>query len=365
MNDHDHPQDGPPETGLSPETPVDAGSQALAEALRSSFTIVKVVMVLLVLVFLASGLFTVGPEQRAIILRFGKAQGEGEKALLLPGLHWSFPYPIDEHIKVSIGGLQQVSSTIGWYAQTPEQMLAGIEPPAGPTLNPITEGYVMTADDNIIHSRATLTYRINDPIRYVFSFVNASNAVQSLLDNALLHATADFKVDDVITRDVAGFQDEVRRRATQLVEKQGLGIIIEQCAVQSVPPRQLKDAFASVLKAEVTRSKVLDEARSYENQVTNKAGADAESLINLAQSDRARLVSDVAAQAQRFEEILPQYRRHPALFEQQRLTETLSRVLTNAQDKIYLSDSPGGKQKQLRLLLNREPPKLKTEETKP
>jgi membrane protease subunit HflK len=244
-------------------------------------------------------------------------------------------------------------------------MLAGIEPPPSATLNPIVDGYVMTADDNIIHSRATLTYRINNPIRYVFSFVNASNTVQSLLDNALLHAAADFKVDDVITRDVAGFQDEVRRRATQLVDRQGLGIVVEQCTVQSVPPRQLKDAFASVLKAEVTRSKVLDEARSYENQVTNRAGADAESLINMAQSDRARLVSDVAAQAHRFEEILPQYQRHPALFKQQRLTETLGRVLTNMQDKIFVADSPGGKQKQLRLLLNREPPKLKTEETKP
>ena len=245
-------------------------------------------------------------------------------------------------------------------------MLAGIEPPAGATLNPVVDGYVLTADDNIIHTRATLTYRINDPIRYVFSFVNASNAVQRPAGQRPAPCRRrSFKVDDVLTRDVAGFQEAVRRRATQLVDKQDLGIMVEQCAVQSVPPRQLKDAFASVLKAEVMRSKVLNEARSYENQVTNKAGADAESLINLAQSDRARLVSDVAAQAQRFQEILPQYQRHPALFDQQRLTETLGRVLTNAQDKIFLADSPDGKQKQLRLLLNREPPKLKTEETKP
>ena len=365
MNDHDHPQNGLPEAVPPPETPVDAGSQALAEALRSSFAIVKFVMILLVLLFLASGFFTVGPQERAIVLRFGKAQGEGEKALLLPGLHWSFPYPIDEHIKVSIGGLQQVTSTVGWYALTPEQILSGVEPPAGPTLNPIADGYALTADVNIIHTRATLTYRITDPIRYVFGFVNASNAVQSALDNALLSAASRFKVDDILTRDIASFQESVRRRATQLVEKQDLGMLIEQCAVQSVPPRQLKDAFASVLKAEVTRSKVLDEARSYENQVTNKAGADAESRINLAQSDRARLVSDMSAQAERFQEILPQYQNHPNLFVQQRLTETLGRVFTNVQDKIFLTEGDNGKPKELRLLLNREPPKPKTEETKP
>jgi membrane protease subunit HflK len=364
-HDHDHPHNGLPEPVPPPETPVDAGSQALAEALRSSFAIVKFVMILLVLLFLASGFFTVGPQERAIVLRFGKAQGEGEKALLLPGLHWSFPYPIDEHIKVSIGGLQQVTSTVGWYAMTPEQILAGTEPPAGGTLNPIADGYALTADVNIIHTRATLTYRITDPIRYVFSFVNASNAVQSALDNALLSAASRFKVDDILTRDIAGYQEAVRRRAMQLVEKQDLGMLIEQCVVQSVPPRQLKDAFASVLKAEVTRSKVLDEARSYENQVTNKAGADAESRINLAQSDRARLVSDMSAQAERFQELLPQYQNHPTLFAQQRLTETLGRVFTNVQDKIFLTESTDGKPKELRLLLNREPQRPKTEEAKP
>jgi membrane protease subunit HflK len=365
VNDHIHPHNGPSEPALPPETPVDAGSQALAEALRSSFTIVKVVMVLLVLVFLASGLFTVGPEQRAIILRFGKAQGEGEKALLLPGLHWSFPYPVDEHQLVSIGGLQQVSSTVGWYAVTPEQMLAGTEPPAVGPLNPIADGYALTADANIVHTRATLTYRIRDPIRYVFSFANASNTVQNLLDNALVHAAAQFKVDDILTLDVAGFQEEVRRRAAQSVDEHKLGITVEQCAIQSVPPRQLKDAFASVSNAKNKRDKVLNEARTYENQATNKAGADAESLINLAQSDRALLVSDAAAQAKSFQDILPQYRRHPALFEQQRLTETLGHVLTNVQDKIFLADSGDGKPKELRLLLNREAPKPKTEEKKP
>jgi modulator of FtsH protease HflK len=365
MNDHPHSPGGMPGPGLPPETPMDAGSQALAEALRSSFAIVKVLMVLLVLLFLASGFFTVGPQERAIILRFGRAQGAGEKALLLPGLHWSFPYPIDESIRVSISGLQQVRSLVGWYAVTPEQELSGVEPPAAGTLNPIADGYALTGDANIIHTKATLTYRIKDPIRYVFSFVNASNAVQNALDNALLRAASRFKVDDVLTRDIAGFQEAVRRQVTQSAAEQDLGILVEQCAVQSVPPRQLKDAFANVLKAEVTRSKVLNEARGSENQLTNKASADAESLINLAQSDRARHVSDMAAQAARFQEILPQYQDHPALFAQQRLTETLGRVLTNVQDKIFVADSADGKPKELRLLLNREVPKPVTEEKKP
>src|ERR1041385_2473597 len=116
----------PPEQ--RPDLPLDSGSQALSEALRSSFTIVKFLMVVLVLVFIASGIFQVGPQERAIRLHFGRPVGEGEKALLGPGLHWSWPYPIDEPVKVSITGIQKVSSTVGWYAVTPEQELAGNEP---------------------------------------------------------------------------------------------------------------------------------------------------------------------------------------------------------------------------------------------
>lgn len=361
MNEHPPKKIDPHQAPPHPDTPLDAGSQALAEALRSSFAIVKFVMVLLVIVFLASGFFTVGPQERAIILRFGKPVGQGEKALLGPGLHWSFPYPIDEYVKVSISGIQRVTSSVAWYNTTPEQELAGTEPLPGSSLTPGLDGFALTADGNIIHSRATLTYRIDDPVGYVFNFVNASNAVQSALDNSLLFAASKFNVDSVITRDIVGFTETVRNRVTELVEQQGLGIIIEQCTVQSIPPRQLTDAFANVLKAEVNRSRVLNDARSFENQVLSRASADVESRINAARSDRARLVADVSSRADQFLQLLPQYQAHPQLFVQQRLTETLSRVMTNAQDKVLVPESVNGKSRELRYLLNREP-RMRTEQ---
>ena len=365
MSDERHPPKAPGEAVSAPEIPVDAGSQALAEALRSSFLIVKFVMVVLVLVFLASGFFTVNPQERAILLRFGKPVGEGERALLGPGLHWSFPYPIDECVKVSITGIQRANSTVGWYATTPEQELAGTEPPPGVSLNPALDGYAVTADNNIIHTRATLTYRISDPVRYVFYFVSASNVVQNALDNALLHSASRFNVDDILTRDVAGFKEAVRNRVTELVEKEDLGVSVEQCAVESIPPRQLKEAFANVLRSEVNRSKVLNDASSYQNQVLSKASADAESLINIAQSERTRLVADVSSRADQFQDLLPKYLQNPRLFVQQRLTETLGRVFTNAQDKILVPESADGNAKELRYLFNRELARPKTEEPKP
>ena len=181
-----------------PVTPDDAGSQALSEALRSSFAIVRLVMVLLVIVFFASGVFTVPSQEKAIVLRFGKPVGAPGEQLLGPGLHWSFPYPIDEVVRIPISQIQTVTSTAGWYATTPEAEQLNQEPEPGPSLNPATDGYALTGDGNIIHIRVALRYRVNDALKYTLDFVNASNLVQNALDTALIHSTAEFTVDQAL-----------------------------------------------------------------------------------------------------------------------------------------------------------------------
>src|SRR5262245_17022103 len=96
----------------TPEVVEDSSTQALSEALRSSFAVIKYVMIILVLVFLFSGWFQVGTQERAIVLRLGKPAGGADAKLLGPGLHWAFPYPIDEVVKIPMGQAQTVSSSI-------------------------------------------------------------------------------------------------------------------------------------------------------------------------------------------------------------------------------------------------------------
>src|SRR5918993_1880 len=92
----------PPPAHPNPAVVEEVGSRALSDALRSSFVIVKILMVALVILFFFSGIFTVPSGQRAIILRFGKPVGVGEQQLLGPGLHWSFPSPIDEVVRIPV-----------------------------------------------------------------------------------------------------------------------------------------------------------------------------------------------------------------------------------------------------------------------
>jgi membrane protease subunit HflK len=356
---HDHPHDPPHPV---PDTPVDTGSQALAEALRSSFAVVKFVMIALVVVFLGSGFFQVGPQEQAIILRFGKPVGEGTKALLGPGLHWSWPYPIDEYVKIPISEIQQVRSTVGWYATSDVQEAAGIEPPPGPSLNPSIDGYALTADGNIIHTRATLSYRIEYPIQYVFGFVNASNVVQNTLNNALIQTAASFKVDELLTSDVARFNDAVTQRVRELLEKQTLGVTVDRCTIDSIAPRVLAPIFARFVNAGQARRNALNDAQRYENRVLSKAMADSLSLTNIAESDRFDYVQEVTSLANVFDKILnsPEYQNNPDLFVQKSLYESLIRSLGQAEIWVQPT-AESGKSIQNRLMLNREPQKPRTE----
>jgi membrane protease subunit HflK len=371
-HDHDHHEHDP--APPAPETQ-DAGSQALAEALRSSFAIVKIVMVLMVVAFFASGFFQVGPAERAVILRFGKPVGTGQKALLNAGLHWSFPYPIDDVVKIPITESQKVRSTTGWWFTTPEQELTGDDQTASGSLNPAVDGYVLTADRNIIHVRATIYYHIDDPIRAVFGFAGGtnagfnlagvSNAVQNALDNALLFTAAKFNVDDILTRDVAGFQDAVLARVGDLTEQAHLGIVIDNCQVQSVAPRQLQDVFARVTEARQNQSKQINEANAYRDKTLLNAAAQASAITTQAAAASANYVVAIQADANAFTNSLPKYEGNPYLFAQQKVAETMALVLTNVQDKIFLPERADGQSRELRLMLNREPPQPKSATANP
>jgi modulator of FtsH protease HflK len=104
------------ESGVTPPVAVeDAGTRALAEALRASFALVKLMTIGLVIAFIVSGIFTVNPNEVAVLLRFGRPVGVGTDQLLTPGLHWKLPYPVDEVVRIPVGESRTLTSTTGWY----------------------------------------------------------------------------------------------------------------------------------------------------------------------------------------------------------------------------------------------------------
>jgi membrane protease subunit HflK len=264
-------------------------------------------------------------------------------------------------VKIPIGQAQTVTSTVGWYQTSAVQEASGTEQPPGPSLNPARDGYVLTADGNIVHIRGALHYRIAEPaLRYEFDFANASNVVQNIFNNAINYAAANYSVDNILTGDVLGFREKVRARVDQLATERGLGITIDQVDLEAKPPRQLTTAFAAVLEAGVRRSKILNDARTSANQSLSKAKADASGIVNAGETARNRMVEFVAADAKRFNDALPAYKNNPELFMQRLQLETMQRVVTNAQTKWLITEQPGGKPTELRIQLNNEQQKIKS-----
>lgn len=350
-----------------PNAPLPSGeearTEALSEALRSSFVIVKIAMFFLVVAFLASGIFTVGSQQRAIKFRFGKIVGTGEEALLGPGLHWAWPYPIDEVKLIPSAEIQAATSSLGWYYVDPKLAAARQEPEVTPSLNPVIDGYTLTGDGNIIHARATLRYRITDPARFYMNFNNNAPAlITNALNNALFYVSAQYTVDDALRRDLAGFKEKVIARVNQLVQEQGLGITLEPSEVFTIPPRQVKASFDKVTQAENERTKAINEAQGYANEVLSKAKGEAAGRVNAGQTDRTRLLESVSAEARYFSDLLPQYEKNPKLFAERLQTEAAARVMASVQDKFFLPEKQDGKTREVRLQLGREPQKPKAQE---
>ena len=230
----------------------------------------------------------------------------------------------------------------------------GAESQAGPSLNPAADGYTMTADGNIIHARVTLDYRITDPIGYILNFEDAKEVVTNALDNALIAASAQFTVDNAVRLDRGAFKERVVQLFSRNIEQQKIGIVVESSKLESIPPRQVNDAFNAVTAAEQESSTTNNAARSAASTLLTTALSESNSIVNTATSDRSKLLSSIGADATNFQASLPSYQRNPELFRQLLLTETWRRVLVDADYKFPLLDPANGTPRELRLQLNRE-----------
>ena len=344
------------EGGVTPPVAVeDAGTRALAEALRASFALVKLMTIGLVIAFIVSGIFTVNPNEVAVLLRFGRPVGVGTDQLLTPGLHWKLPYPVDEVVRIPVGESRTLTSTTGWYFVTPQEEASGTDPMRLPYLRPGVDGYVLTGDGNIVHVRATLSYRITDPLRYAFQFGQVTNLMQGILDNALIYAASRFSADDALYLNKLAFQETVLARVNLMVERLQVGVTVDPREVRTRPPLFVEDAFDNVLRAQQEGDLMIQEAQSYARGATNRAIGEASAVRSDGVTRSNYLVQTLSAEANSFEGLLPAYERDPNLFRQRLLAEYNGRVLTNAQMKTYVPQRAGGKPWEIRLQLNKEP----------
>ena len=156
----DQPQHYDDEAGES----LDPAQQSLADALRVSFLLLKMVMTIVVIVYVARGIFSVGSQQVAVRLRFGDIVGDTpEQQVLTEGAHFALPSPFERVIQISTQEAE-VQLENQFFFQRGEADLGKTTDelamlPSRP-LNPTEDGSLLTGDANIIHATWTVKYRI-------------------------------------------------------------------------------------------------------------------------------------------------------------------------------------------------------------
>lgn len=333
---------------LAPTTR-DAGHAALADALQVSFRVLRVVMVVLLILYAVSGIFIVKQDEKAIVLVFGKIAGAAGERIKGPGIHWTFPRPVGEIVRVKTEQVQSIETgTFTVAAAGPHQPAHGGDAP----LRPGQDGYSLTGDANLMHSRWVVRYQVEDAEVAVFRFTDLGAIMHRELDHAIQRASSRFAIDRALRTDLEAFRaavaDDVVRRSQQL----GLGVkIVGVELVLVAPPRQVADAFNQVIAAEQERSEQISAARGYAARTANEAQGQAARLLAEAAAYQRRAVSEVSADADYFNKVHAEYVKNPDVIARTLWQDGVRRALAGAQEKFVLPE--GGGQQQLRLLLNR------------
>lgn len=331
----------------------DPGMQALADALQVSFRALRAAMVVLLVLYLASGVFIVRQDERAMVLVFGRLQGTGAERLKEPGLHWTWPRPIGEVVRVRTEQIQSLETTT--FTVPPPAPGQPATPPGGDTpLRPGTDGYSLTGDANLMHSRWALRYRVTDPEWERFRVADVTAVLHRELDRAIQRVAAEYPIDRALRTDLESFRAAVADRLTQQALRLGFGVQIVAVEILSVaPPRQVADAFSAVIAAEQERSEKISAARAEAARLLNEAQGQAARLRAEAAAYQRRVVSEVSADADYFLRVHAEYEKNPDVVARTLLQDTLRRGLASVQEKFVLPVGTPGQQ--LRLLLNRAP----------
>ncbi|MEL7237996.1 MAG: SPFH domain-containing protein [Planctomycetota bacterium] len=142
-----------------------SGNTALADALAKSFAVLKYVMLALVVVFILSGFFTVNSNEVAVRTMFGRIVPAGDGSDVLSsegGPYFRWPSPIGEVYRISTQTQTlRIEEAFVFQSgrQRPATPLAELN--AGDQLNPVIDGSLLTGDQNIVHARYTVNYRVD------------------------------------------------------------------------------------------------------------------------------------------------------------------------------------------------------------
>jgi membrane protease subunit HflK len=392
------PADAPPA--------LDPAQQSLAEALRVSFAILKFAMLGLLIAYAFSGTFSVGSNEVALRLRFGDYVGDPGSRVLERGTYLAAPFPIEQVVKVDTRPATLSLDREFWFETTKGDSgltRTQLQGQKAQPLHPLRDGSLITGDSSIVHAKWTLTWRVADPVAFLTNVGTrrmGESIVRLVAQQGIVHAVAQLAADDVL-RGIVNRELAVSLMQRRLDDMR-TGLVVDQLALDKVSaPMRVAGSFDAVTSAESDRAgrivaaqqeraRILGETAgeasaaivelltAYERAVDEgdadaarrlqdridaglgelrigdaSIGGEVARVVNAAKTYRTQIVEQVAAEAQAYSQLLPQYEQNPRLVLAKLWEDARESILTGDVETFYTV--PG----QLELQLNRDPELLK------
>jgi membrane protease subunit HflK len=106
------------------------------------------------------------------------------------------------------------------------------------------------------------------------------------------------------------------------------------------PPEATIDAFRDVQAASADKERSVNEAQAYFNEVTQRAGGQAQQIIKGAEAYKEQTVAIATGNAQRFVSVLDQYLKAREITQRRIYLETMEQVLRNM-NKVLVGTKSG------------------------
>ncbi|MCK4602915.1 MAG: hypothetical protein KAU28_10645, partial [Phycisphaerae bacterium] len=332
-NENDKHRRAPGQQAPAPQTlgASDPASQSLTRALRSSFYLLTVIMIGVVVAFLATGVTRIKPGQEGIKKLFGREVG-----VVIEGLAYIWPFPIGD-IDVVDTSERTIEIDDFWMHETARDKTLSLEdrrPPRG-GLRPGWDGMLLTGDRGVLHMKLTCLYRVADPVKFRKGLTDHEEALRSVVCAAAIHAAASQTADNLMRAGQVAFVYDVQREAQRRLDRLDVGIAISSIrlgAGRVTWPLEARSAYNAAQNAANEWRRLQDVAETAAKEILNSA-ADKESARKLVGEPWIGLTSpSMPGQTDKSEGLIDQYaaaREAGDLAEAQRLLREIDEVLTS------------------------------------
>ncbi len=261
--------------------------------------------------WIVTSVYLVAPEQQAVVTRFGRVV----EPRVMPGIHLSFPWPIDQVTKLKVQQLQRL--VVG--GDIPDSVLGRTQP---------LQSQWITGDQNIINMRVVVQYSVSVPADYLFQSQDVARAVGAAVESEMARRIATRDVDAVLTTEKAAIQEEVRAASQKRINDYRSGVLLSTINIESVtPPPEAADAFRDVASARADAVRIVNQAEGYANDVIPKARGEARQLIEQSEAYKEKSINTAGGDAARFTQIEAEYAKAAQVTGDRLYTEAMEQIL--------------------------------------